>query len=147
MRVLVDTCVWSAALRRSRSASGSTPASPLTDDAAPEFRRLVLEHRVEIIGPIRQEVLSGIREKAQFERLESHLAAFSDLPLDTEDFVEAARFFNRCRAGGIQGSNTDLLICAVAARRNLAIFTTDNDFPLFAKHLPVVLHRSRERAS
>ena len=131
MRVLVDTSVWSAALRRGKEAESLPPL---------ELRNLIADHRVEIIGPIRQELLSGIVEEAQFKKLEKHLASFPDIPLSTNDYVTAAKFFNRCRSKGIQGSNTDFLICAVAVRNRLAIFTTDKDFSLFAEHLPIVLH-------
>ncbi len=134
MRVLVDTSVWSTALRRSKGADPTV---------AVELRNLILEHRVEIIGPIRQELLSGLREKAQFEKLKKHLAAFPDIALGTEDYVTAAKLFNLCRAGGIQGSDTDFLICAVAVRQRLAIYTTDRDFALFPRHLPIVLHQTR----
>ena len=133
MRVLVDTSVWSEALRRRKVES----------DVVREFRSLILEHRVNIIGPISQEILSGLRVHAQFEKLEKHLAAFPDISLETPDYVTAAKFFNTCRAKGVQGSNTDFLICAVADRRQFAIYTTDKDFPLFAKHLPIVLHVTR----
>ncbi|MCC5846288.1 MAG: PIN domain-containing protein [Verrucomicrobia bacterium] len=135
MRVLVDTSVWSEALRRRKK---------LESDPVRELRSLILEHRVEILGPIRQEILSGLREEAQFERLEKQIAAFPDIVLETADYTMAAKCFNTCRAQGVQGSNTDFLICAAAVRRDLAIFTTDKDFPLFAKHLPIVLHRIRE---
>lgn len=131
MRVLVDTSIWSLALRRSRPGSGSE---------ASELRRLVAEHLVEIIGTIRQEVLSGVRAHLQFDRLEAHLRAFADAPVLTEDYVTAARFYNLCRSRGIQGSNTDFLVCAVAVRNNFAVFTTDKDFSLFAKRLPIALH-------
>jgi predicted nucleic acid-binding protein len=131
MRILVDTSVWSAALRRTGQ------GEPLP---ARELRNLIADHRVEIIGPIRQEILSGIREDAQFKKLEKHLAAFPDIPITTEDHVTAARFFNLCRAKGVQGSNTDFLICAVAVRHRCAIYTTDRDYQLFAKHLPIALH-------
>ncbi|MFW6256029.1 MAG: PIN domain-containing protein, partial [Candidatus Sumerlaeota bacterium] len=127
--------VWSVALRRRKKRESHV---------VQEFRSLILEHRVDIIGPIRQELLSGLREKAQFEKLEKHLAAFPDIPLETDDHVMAAQFFNSCRAKGIQGSNTDFLICAVAVRRHLAIYSTDMDFSLFAKHLPIVLHETRK---
>src|SRR5947209_3747598 len=116
MRVLPDTPMWSAALRR-------------TDGAASEYRtemaRLVRQGAVEIIGPIRQELLSGIREPAQFEIVRDHLQRFIDLPIVTGDYEEAASYYNRCRAKGIQGSSTDYLICALAVRYDLAIFTDD----------------------
>ena len=134
MRVLVDTSVWSEALRRTKK---------VESDVVRELHSLILEHRVDVIGPIRQEVLSGLREDAQFEKLEKHFTAFPDLLLTTDDYVMAARFFNACQAKGVQGSNTDFLVCAVAARRQLAVYTTDKDFPLFAKHLPIILHETR----
>ena len=131
MRVLVDTSVWSVALRR------GAQVTPTIDK---ELRSLISDHRVDIIGPIRQELLSGIREQAQFDHLRHYLAAFPDLPIVTEDYITAARFFNLCRTKGLQGSNTDFLICSVAVHNHLAIFTTDDDFFRFSKYLPIVLH-------
>ncbi len=136
MRVLVDTSIWSLALRRTKH---------IKNPEVLELKRLITVHLVEIIGPIRQEVLSGVRDQLQFDRLETNLAAFSDMPLLSEDYVTAAKFFNLCRSKGIQGSNTDFLICAVAVRHDLAIFTTDGDFSLFAKCLPVILHEIHRR--
>ena len=135
MRVLVDTSVWSLALRRDDGQQ---------HPEREELRRLVAAHVAEIIGPVRQEILSGVRDQAQFARLETHLAAFPDIMVLTEDYVTAAKFFNLCRAKGIQGSNTDFLLCAVAVRCDLAIFTTDGDFRHFAKCLPIVLHEIRK---
>ena len=137
MRTLVDTSVWSLALRR----TGSAPSTEVT-----ELRRLICAHLVDIIGPIRQEILSGIRNPAQFDRLEASLAAFTDIVLDAEDYVTAAKFFNLCRSKGIQGSNTDFLICAVAVRHDVSIFTNDQDFLHFAKCLPIVLHEYKATA-
>lgn len=92
---------------------------------------------------MRQELLSGIKVKAQFELLRGHLQSFSDLELETADYEEAATAFNRCRERGIQGSNTDFLICAVALRRDLSIYTTDGDFKHYARVLRVELHGPR----
>ena len=131
MRVLVDTSVWSLALRRD---------GHVRNPEAEELRRLIAAHVVEMIGPIRQELLSGVRDQTQFDQLETHLVAFADMPLLAEDYVTAAKFFTLCRSRGIQGSNTDFLICAVAVRHELAVFTTDGDFTRFAKCLPIVLH-------
>lgn len=130
MKVLVDTSVWSLALRR------QAPREPETIAA---LKALVQAGRVVMIGPIRQELLSGIREAAPFDRLRRHLAAFPDLALTAGDYEEAARCFNHCRARGVQGSNTDFLICAVALRHGLSIFTRDRDFEGFARCLPIRL--------
>ena len=132
MKVIVDTSVWSLALRRGKQESNAT---------VHEFRRMIQDHRVQMIGPIRQEILSGVRSESQFKKLRKHLESFPDLPVITEDYVTAARYFKRCRSKGIQGSNTDFLICAMANRNKLSIFTTDKDFELFSKHIKIVFHK------
>ena len=132
MRVLIDTPIWSLALRRRNR--------PAAEPATAELASLVQDGRVALIGPVRQELLSGIRERAQFERVRDHLRAFADVEITSEDYEEAATFYNACRAKGIQGSNTDFLICAIAVRSGFSIFTTDADFAHFARLLPIVLH-------
>jgi len=137
MKVLVDTSVWSAALRRS---SASPEESPIIT----ELKELILEHRVVIIGPIRQEILSGIKNPRHFEALREKLRAFQDSPLTTPDYESAAESFNRCRENGIQGSHIDFLIVASAENRGLAIFTTDRDFSHYAEILGFPLHEIRK---
>jgi hypothetical protein len=132
MRVIVDTCVWSLALRRSDEFSAGVVS---------ELKNLILDHRVQMLGPIRQEILSGIRDKNQFNKLQKYLENFPDWICETEDYVEAARCFNTCRTKGIQGSNTDFLICATAVRNHFSIFTIDKDFQGFAHALPIILHK------
>jgi predicted nucleic acid-binding protein len=135
VNVLVDTSVWSLALRR---------AKRVDDTASTELAELIREGRVLMMGAIRQELLSGIKVKSQFELLRDHLQAFSDLPLESADHEEAAAAFNRCRERGIQGSNTDFLICAAALRRDVAVYTTDRDFLQYAKVLELKLHEARD---
>jgi len=130
MKVLVDTSVWSLALRRRAPAHA----------AAGELRRLIAQGRVAMLGPIRQELLSGLRDASVFRRLRDHLQAFPDEPLDREDYERAAEHFNTCRAAGVQGSNTDFLLCAASERRRFPIFTTDADFGRYASLLPLRLH-------
>lgn len=100
-----------------------------------------------MLGPVRQELLSGVPDQRQYETLREHLRAFPDLALVTADYEEAAASFNRCRARGVQGSNTDFLICAAAVRRRLSILTTDADFAHYAKVLAIELHRPRASLS
>ena len=133
MKVLVDTSVWSLALRR---------RAPRDHAAIAELRTLIDDGRVAMIGPIRQELLSGIRVLEVFDRLRQHLAAFPDEVLDTADYERAAEHFNTCRGRGIQGSNTDFLMCAVGERRQMPILTTDTDFRAFAAILPIQLHHT-----
>lgn len=132
MKVLVDTCAWSMALRRSEPPGGREVS---------ELKELIKELRVQLIGPVRQEVLSGIKNNARFMRLRDRLRPFPDIELPTDDFESTAQFYDACRSEGIQGSNTDSLICAVAVRRRIPIFTTDVDFALFQRCLPIRLHQ------
>ena len=75
MRVIVDTSVWSLALRR-RNQKDTPETQALTD--------LISEGRVVLLGAIRQEMLSGIRYPEQFERLSAALEAFPDEPVGTQ---------------------------------------------------------------
>lgn len=131
MSVIVDTSVWSLALRR-RLPPNSSPAVTL-------LRDLIADNRVALLGAIRQEILPGVRSSEQFTRLRNYLRAFPDQELMPEDYELAAEFFNTCRSNGVQGSNTDFLICAVAHRRGYSILTTDNDFQGFQAYIPVLL--------
>ena len=131
MRVLVDTSVLSQAFRRH---------SPEPNETALALARLIKDPGILIIGPVRQEILSGIREAARFSQLKEELRVYRDQNPLTEDFEKAAEMFNSCQSAGIQGSDTDFLICAMAARLGAAIFTLDKDFERYAKHLPIHLY-------
>ncbi len=135
MIVIVDTPVWSRVLRR-RPGHLNASEQNLTKALA----ELIREGRVEILGPIRQELLSGIREETQFEKIRHYLRAFQEPLLEAADYEEAARMSNQCRARGISGSAVDFLICAAAHRRSWAIFTTDQDFQNYATVLPLRLY-------
>ena len=137
MTVLVDTTIWSLALRRK---PGDLNASEQAQTRA--LAELIRDGRAQIMGVIRQELLSGIREEARFEKLRDYLRAFDDARLEDRDYEEAARMHNRCRTRGIAGSAIDFLICAVAQRRNWQVFTTDDDFPRYSKVLAVKLYLS-----
>jgi predicted nucleic acid-binding protein len=129
MSIIVDSPIWSLAFRRKLA-------------VAPEvvvLADLVKFDEVHIIGAVRQEVLSGIRDQVYFERVREQLSPFPDLPLSTAHYERAAEFSNLCRVRGIQGSNTDFLICAVSDLDQMEVFTNDRDFEHFAKILPIRL--------
>lgn len=128
--VLVDTSVWSLSLRRKM---------PAKRPEVETLIRLIQEDRAVIIGAVRQELLTGVSDGNLFKRLARGLDAYMDLPLDSSDYVRAAQFCNTCRTRGVQGSNTDFLICSAADRYEMPIFTLDRDFERFAALLPVRL--------
>jgi predicted nucleic acid-binding protein len=127
--VIIDTPVWSEALRRNSS----------NKVIVETFQEKVQGAEAILLGPVRQELLSGIREKGQYEKLRLALHAFPDLRILVKDYELAAHFYNQCRKNGIQGSNTDFLICAVASRLQASIFTLDQDFSSYAQVLPIKL--------
>ncbi len=136
MSVLIDTGIWSLALRRRRLQLDGQQR-----DLVVEWRRLIEEGSAAMAGPIRQELLSGIRALEQFERVRANIAGLDCPTLLVSDFDQAAIFYNHLRRKGISGGPIDLLICAIAYRQGWAIFTTDRDFERYARHLPIRLHR------
>jgi predicted nucleic acid-binding protein len=134
-RVVVDTSIWSLAIRRRPGALTARERALVL-----HWADLVRDGRVALVGAIRQEVLTGIREEEQFDRLRHYLRGFDDEQLAPDDFEEAAKFHNVCRTAGVAGSAADFLVCAVAAGRGLPVFTTDPDFQRYARHLPVRLY-------
>jgi predicted nucleic acid-binding protein len=141
MQVIVDTSVWSLVLRRS-----AVPADAAQQAAVAALKDLIADARAMVIGPVHQELLCGIKDPVQFERLRSALAAFPDEALTTQDYERAAQVFNTCKAQGVQGSNTDFLICAVALERKLPIFSLDQDFVHFQKCVSLELFLMPQKA-
>ncbi|MCH7661544.1 MAG: hypothetical protein IH933_13510 [Euryarchaeota archaeon] len=93
-----------------------------------EWKRLVEAGLATIMGPIRQEVLSGIRRVEDFERLCDHLAGFDCLDIRLDDYDQAARFYNTLRQKGVAGTAVDLLVAlaaSVALFRGTRAFVSD----------------------
>ena len=126
MTLLVDTSVWSLALRR--DASASEPEVQLLKDA------LMGADLVVTTGLVLQELLqgfSGPKSRA------SIIERFSALPLlqpDREDHVAAAELRNACRRAGVQVGTIDALLAQLCIRHDLTLLSTDNDFKLAAPH-------------
>ena len=132
MNVVVDTSILSMALRRRQPLA----RGPMLEN----LLALIDEDEVLVLGPVRQELLSGIREKVQFHSVKTRLLAYREAYPTRGDFETAAEMFNTCQSAGIQGSHIDLLICAMSARLDLPIFTLDKDFEHYARHLPIRLY-------
>src|ERR1700744_2825470 len=112
MKIIVDTCVWSLSLRRRDQTRMSADEQRLLA----ELKEAIQNRRAAIIGPIRQEVLSGIRDKANFAKTQALLHPFRNEEITEDDYVEAARLYNVCRDHGVECGTVDILICAVAVR-------------------------------
>ena len=133
MSVVVDSSVFSLYLRRDRT---------LDDPYLTTFLDLFDKDQIILLGVVYQELLSGIRFDPQFDRLSKIMQGFPLVLATQEDHLLAARYFNNCRAHGIQGASFDYLICAMAVRCNYPILTLDDDFTHYAQHIPIQLYRS-----
>src|ERR1017187_3845733 len=122
MKTLADSCAWSFLLRRKDKSTLSGDEQQVVIS----LQDAIQDGRVTIIGPIRQDVLSGIKEPAQFEKLRRTLGAFSDEPIPTGDYEEAARLFNLCRSDGVECGQVDMLLCADGAHKHWSNLTTDS---------------------
>ena len=119
MKVLVDTDVWSEALRKRRGTKSNFVS---------ELSKLIEEGRVQLIGPLRMEILCRIRNGKVFGKLKAVLESYPDRPLDSSIYVLAAQFYNLCRSKGLRGSNTDFILCACSVVWRFPILSKDQDF-------------------
>jgi hypothetical protein len=130
LKVLVDTQIWSYALR-SKNEEYQTEIDALTS--------LIRDQRALIVGPIRQEILSGYSDLRKFRIIREKLSYFVNTPILDTDYEMAAEFSNKCRKKGVQGSHIDFLICAVANRGDIPIFTNDKDFGYYQTIISIKL--------
>ena len=121
MKLLVDTSVWSLALRRKNTAS----LSPDEQKLKAKLVQAIQDGQVAMLGLLRQELLSGIKEKAQFDKVKAALNPYLDEPITTADHEYAAHVYNECRNQGVEGGTVDILICAVAVRRGWEVLSGD----------------------
>ena len=134
--IVVDTTIWSKAYRRKRIGSEDQRIVKQLWDI------LNMEEEI-LIGPVRQELLSGISDKDMFNELLTKINGFNNYEVQLADHDLAAEYFNICFSNGIQGSQTDYLICAVAYRYDSSIFTEDKDFNNYKKYLPIKLYSAK----
>lgn len=126
MTLLVDTSVWSLALRRDAEA------------AEPEVLRLkeaLLGSEVVVTtGLVLQELLQGFSGPKAKTQIVERFAALPLLQPDRDDHIGAAALRNACRQAGIQLGTIDALLAQLCIRHELTLLTTDKDFTLAAKH-------------
>jgi predicted nucleic acid-binding protein len=126
--VLVDTSVWSAALRRD-----PPPASRELE----ALRAAIERGDVCLLGVILQEVLQGFPSRDGTRRLVEHLSPFPLVSMHRGDYLYAAEIRNRCRAKGLAVSAVDAQIAAAAINHRCALLTLDRDFAAIARHFPL----------
>ncbi len=131
MNILVDTSVWSLALRR-KSSVKSTEAQHL--------EKLFLSgEAIQVTGIILQEILQGIRTNEQTAKLLAYFHSFPLLSPSRDHYIYAASLYTTCRRSGIKVSTADCLIASIAIKYDCYLFTTDNDFLHMQKTAPLKL--------
>jgi predicted nucleic acid-binding protein len=125
--LLVDTSVWSLALRRD------------AEQAAPEVlalrAALLGTDQVFTTGLVLQELLQGFSGPKARAQLVERLSALAFLQPDREDHIEAAEVRNSCRRRGVQVGTIDALLIQLCRRHDMTLLSTDQDFRAAAKHI------------
>ena len=133
MTLLVDTSVWSLALRR----DGST--------SAPEVRvlrdALAGSDAVVTTGLVLQELLQGFSGPRAAAAIIDRFAARPLVAPDRSDHIGAAEVRNACRRAGVLLGTIDALLIQLCGRHELTLLSTDNDFVHAARHVPFELWR------
>lgn len=129
MTLLVDTSVWSLALRRDALATG------------PEVRALIDAlagaDMIVTTGLVIQELLQGFSGAKASAALIERFSALVLLQPDREDHIAAAAIRNQCRRSGVQLGTVDALITQLCIRNELTLLTTDRDFVHAARYCPL----------
>ena len=138
MTLLVDTSVWSLALRRDVEA---------TEPEVQELKKALFGADIVVTtGLILQELLQGFSgDKAQTQIIE-RFAALPLLQPDRDDHIGAATLRNACRQAGVQIGTIDALLAQLAIRHDLTLLTTDKDFTHAAKHCALRVWPAKARA-
>lgn len=134
MTLLVDTSVWSLALRR----DGST--------SAPEVRVLheALEGSDAVVttGLVLQELLQGFNGPRAAAAIVERFRALPIIAPDRVDHIAAAEVRNACRRAGVQVGTIAALLIQLCGRHELTLLSTDKDFAHAARHVPFRLWRA-----
>jgi predicted nucleic acid-binding protein len=135
LSVLVDTSVWSLALRRNPPSSA--------EEVQALIRMIERGETIITTGLVLQELLQGFSGPRARELI---LDRFSAVPLlipHRDDHIEAAELRNRCRRAGIQIGTIDALLAQLCIHHDLHMLSTDNDFHRIAGQCQLKLWRER----
>ncbi|MBK6851579.1 MAG: PIN domain-containing protein [Burkholderiales bacterium] len=128
MTLLVDTSVWSLALRRDGSSAGREVIA----------LREALDGADSVVttGLVLQELLQGFSGPKAKEAIIERFGALPLIQPDRRDHIGAADVRNVCRRNGVQLGTIDALLIQLCGRYELTLLSTDNDFAHAAPHVP-----------
>lgn len=128
MTLLVDTSVWSLALRR--DGAGDTREVMALRDALDGADSVVTT------GLVLQELLQGFNGPKAREAIIERFGALPLIQPDRQDHIGAAEVRNLCRRHGVQVGTIDALLIQLCGRYELTLLSADKDFEHAAPHLP-----------
>lgn len=138
MTLLVDTSVWSLALRR------DAPAD------APEVQALIgaLDGSEIVVttGLVLQELLQGFSGPKAGAAIVERFSALALVEPGRDDYIAAAEVRNTCRRAGVRIGTVDALIAQLCIASDLTLLTTDLDFSHVAKHCKLRVWAPKGRA-
>ena len=125
-RVIIDTSVWSEALRRKKN----------TINSSETIIRKIIEKDIEILllGIILQEILSGISNEKLYNEIKKILDDFVYLETTKNDYIYASELSSKCRSNGIKAGSIDYLIASTTIQNDLHLVTYDKDFVNISKY-------------
>ena len=129
MTLLVDTSVWSLALRR----DAVEPSAHVDALKA----ALAAGESIVTTGLILQELLQGFSGPKARDQIIDRFSALPLIPPDRQDHIEAAVLRNGCRRAGIQVGTIDAILARLCIRHELTLLTTDQDFVRIAGRSPL----------
>ncbi|MCW7466050.1 PIN domain-containing protein [Leptospira levettii] len=126
MNLLIDTSVWSEALRRKNKSVNSEDT----------FLYQIIKNEEEIFltGIILQEILTGIKNQKLFDDINNQLRFFNFVTPTNKDHILAAQLRNDLAKKGLAVASIDVLIAQIAISNNLTLATYDSDFEKIADH-------------
>ncbi|PJZ43738.1 type II toxin-antitoxin system VapC family toxin [Leptospira brenneri] len=126
MNLLIDTSVWSEALRRKNKSVNSEDTFL--------FQIIKNEEEIFLTGIILQEILTGIKNQKLFDDINNHLRFFNFINPTNKDHVLAAQLRNDLAKKGLTVASIDVLIAQMAITHNLTLATYDSDFEKIAQN-------------
>ena len=131
MTLLVDTSVWSLALRRD---------APATEPEVAALKEALSGSDVVVTtGLILQELLQGFVAPKARSQIVASFAALGLIQPDRDDYIAAADLRNTCRRAGVQIGTVDALIAHLCIAHGLTLLSTDQDFVHAARHCSLKL--------
>lgn len=125
MSYLVDTSVWSLALRRD--------VPDTTREVAELKRALEAGDEILVTGLVLQELLQGFNRPKAYAQIIKYFSVLPFIIPIREDYINAADLRNLCRKKGIQAGTIDALLASLCIERDIKILTTDKDFSQIAR--------------